>query len=381
MDAEGQRLLVRLGELLPQGAPAAVLVTVLATNGSVPRGAGARMLCRDGRLLAGTIGGGHLEQMALRDAAWGAQQGCGEADDPPSAATEFHEQADVRGRPQRLCRYPLGPKLAQCCGGVVWLHYQELDAADARLLSHSVLRAQLDGSAVETSFGDLVLREFATSLPTVVVLGAGHVAAALARVLQPLPWRLLVVDSRPEWADSIRFPPQAEVIAADPLRLLAAWGWLGPMAKESQTVQRFAADLRAKSARGLPSAPDPDSTFALIMTHDHSLDRDLAEALLMMPVRTDPHLAPLRFVGLIGSRTKIVAAKARLTQRGVPPAQLQRLTAPIGLRLDGALLGGNLPGEIAISVAAQLLNLQAQPGAPAVLTEDEAELIVADHDR
>lgn len=381
MDAEGQRLLLRLGDLVTPASASAVLVTVLATQGSAPRRAGARMLCHDGRLLAGTIGGGHLEQMALRDAAWGAQQGHGEADDPLPTATEIHEQADDRGRPQRLCRYPLGPKLAQCCGGVVWLHFQELDAAQARLLTASVIRAQQDGSVIETRFGDMLLRELALALPTVLVLGAGHVAAALARVLQPLPWRLVVIDSRPEWADSIRFPPLTEVIAAEPLRLVAAWGWLGPEAQASQAAQRLAADLRLKSARGLPAAPEPLSTYALIMTHDHALDRDLAEALLMAPLRTAPVLQPLRYVGLIGSKSKISAAKARLMQRGVGPEQLDRLTAPIGLRLDGDLLGGNLPGEIAISVAAQLLSLQPRPARQVAYADDDPTLLTADHDQ
>lgn len=365
MDAEGQRLLLRMPEWLPAGAPPAVLVTVLATRGSTPRAAGARMLCRDRRLLAGTIGGGHLEQMALRDAAWGALQGQADAEDPLPTATEVREQADALGRPQRLCRYPLGPKLAQCCGGVVWLHFQEVDAEVARTLAAEVTQAQLHRSAVETSFGEIVLREWPAALPTVLVLGAGHVAAALARVLQPLPWRAIFVDSRPEWADGIRFPPAAEVICAEPLRLLAAWGWLGKAAHGSQAALRLAEDLRLKSARGLPISPSLDSTYAVVMTHDHGLDRDLVEALLLAPLRAEPHQPPLAYVGLIGSKAKVAATHARLAQRGVGPELLARLTAPIGLRVDGALLGGNLPGEIAISVAAQLLSLQPRPPRPA----------------
>ena len=58
MDAEGQRLLARLPDWLPAGAAPAVLVTLWAVQGSTPRGPGARLLCRGGRLLAGTIGGG-----------------------------------------------------------------------------------------------------------------------------------------------------------------------------------------------------------------------------------------------------------------------------------------------------------------------------------
>ncbi len=358
MDAEGLRLLLRLGDWLPTGAPPAVLVTVLATQGSAPRAPGARMLCRDGRLIAGTIGGGHLEQMALRDAAWSANQGGADADDPLMTAVEIREEADDRGRVQRLCRYPLGPKLAQCCGGVVWLHFRELDAAAARELSSAVRSAQTDGGALVTSFGEMRLSERPQALPAVVVFGAGHVAAALARVLQPLPWRLIAVDSRAEWADPARFAPSTEVICAEPLRLLAAWGWLGAAAQQSQAAQRLTEELRMLSARGLPEAPDPSTTSALVMTHDHALDRDLVEALLRIGERRAVSQAELAYVGLIGSRSKIAATRTRLLQRGTSEAQLARLVAPIGLQVDGALLGGNLPGEIAISVAAQLLSLR-----------------------
>lgn len=358
MDAEGLRLLLRLGDWLPTGAPPAVLVTVLATQGSAPRAPGARMLCRDGRLIAGTIGGGHLEQMALRDAAWGASQGGADADDPLTTAVEIREEADDHGRVQRLCRYPLGPKLAQCCGGVVWLHFRELDVAAARELSSAVRSAQADGGALVTSFGELRLVERPQALPAVVVFGAGHVAAALARVLQPLPWRLIAVDSRAEWADPARFAPSAEVICAEPLRLLAAWGWLGAAAQQSQAALRLTEELRMLSARGLPEAPEPSTTSALVMTHDHALDRDLVEALLRIGERRAVSQAELAYVGLIGSRSKIAATRARLLQRGTSEAQLARLVAPIGLQVDGALLGGNLPGEIAISVAAQLLSLR-----------------------
>jgi xanthine dehydrogenase accessory factor len=199
----------------------------------------------------------------------------------------------------------------------------------------------------------------------VVVFGAGHVAAALARVLQPLPWRLIAVDSRAEWADPSRFAPSAEVICAEPLRLIAAWGWLGAAAQQSQAAQRLVEELRQLSARGLPEAPDPATTSTLVMTHDHALDRDLVEALLRLGERRAGSQAELAYVGLIGSRSKIAATRSRLLQRGTREEQIARLVAPIGLQVDGALLGGNLPGEIAISVAAQLLSLRRpRPAAP-----------------
>jgi len=358
MDTEGQRLLQRLPDWLPEGGKPAVLVTVWSVEGSGPRPVGARMLCRDGQLLAGTIGGGHLEAQALRDSLLAAPQQpeIEDAELPQSDAFDSEEHADPSGHVARLCRYPLGPQLAQCCGGVVRLHFQLVDAKRARILAQAVRGAESQRQALLTPFGAEVLREWPRALPTVLICGAGHVAAALARVLQPLPWRVLVVDARPEWADAMRFPLTTELVCTEPQRLLAAWGWLGAAAQQTQAAQRLSASLRQ-----VPVAPPPLATRALVMTHDHALDRDLCEALLRVPERTENPSDVLAYVGLIGSRSKVAATHQRLRRRGLDPALLERLTAPIGLRVDGELLGGHLPGEIAISVAAQLLALQRRP--------------------
>lgn len=358
MDPEGQRLLQRLPDWLPQAAAPAVLVTVWAVEGSAPRQVGARMLTRDGRLLAGTIGGGHLEAQALHDAllVLGHVRGGQDADAPPQLSDAAEERADAQGQLARVCRYPLGAQLAQCCGGVVQLHFQAVDPQRARQLAADVTQAQLALAPFETRFGDTVLRELPQPQPTVLLFGAGHVAAALAKVLQTLPWRVVVIDARPEWADALRFPRTTEVLCTEPLRLCAAWGWLGPAAQQSQTAARLTAQLRT-----LPELPQPQVTSAIVMTHDHALDREICEALLQVSRRTPG--PSLRYVGMIGSQSKVAALHQRLRRRGVDPALLAELVAPIGLRVGGRLLGGKLPGEIAVSVAAQLLSLELPGGA------------------
>jgi len=353
MDPEGQRLLQRLPDWLPDAAQPAVLVTVWAVQGSAPRQVGARMLTRDGRLLAGTIGGGHLEAQALLDALLVLGHACGgqDAQAPTTTAEDSQETAHAEGGLARLCRYPLGPQLAQCCGGVVHLHYQAVDAQRARQLSAQVQQAQREQQPFQTHFGDATLRERPQPQPTVLLFGAGHVAAALAKVLQTLPWRTVVIDARPEWADALRFPRTTEVLCAEPLRLCAAWGWLGAAAQQSQAAARLSAHLRQ-----LPEVPRPEVTCAVVMTHDHALDRDICEALLHAGARSQG--PALRYIGMIGSQSKVAALHQRLRRRGVDPALLDQLVAPIGLRIDGRLLGGSLPGEIAVSVAAQLLALE-----------------------
>ena len=359
MDPEGQRLLVRLPEFLPAAAAPAALVTVWQVDGSAPRAVGARMLVRGDRLLAGTIGGGHLEAQALRDAAWvlGPERESHDADAAPSTADQTDERADAQGQVSRVCRYPLGPQLAQCCGGVVHLHFQAVDPARAQVLSAQVQEAERSATAFTTQFGDASLREWPQPQQTVLIFGAGHVAAALAKVLQTLPWRTVVIDVRPQWADELRFPRTTEVLCTEPLRLCAAWGWLGVAAQHSQSAARLSVHLRQ-----VPPLPPPAATAALVMTHDHALDRDICEALLQVPLRTGG--PALRYVGMIGSRAKVAALHKRLGRRGVDPAVLGQLVAPIGLRVQGRLLGGKLPGEIAVSVAAQLLALHGVPHEP-----------------
>src|SRR6187397_1751540 len=91
---------------------AAVLVRVDASQGSVPREAGAWMLvfARD---FIGTVGGGHLELQAIGEARRRLAGGSGEA----------------------VLRYPLGPSLGQCCGGVMHLSFERVGAADAAALA------------------------------------------------------------------------------------------------------------------------------------------------------------------------------------------------------------------------------------------------------
>lgn len=319
LDGESQLLLASLPRLVA-GVGAAQLVTVVGVAGSAPRAIGARMLCVDGRLIGGTIGGGRLEEEAL---GWAAAS------------------AEKPGFSGQSRRFQLGPELAQCCGGVVDLWVESIDGATAILRANALAHAQATSGELHSRAGDIEWTEVVDALQTVVIFGAGHVGTALAGALAVLPWRIIAVDDRPQWADPGRFAPRVEVERINPVALLARWGWLG------QDV------AKPSDERAFP-APRSARTFAVVMTHDHGIDRDLADALLQVGARTGGE--ELGYVGVIGSKTKIATLRRRLRDRGLTDLQLDRLVAPIGLRLDGQLIGGKLPGEIAISVAAQLLH-------------------------
>jgi xanthine dehydrogenase accessory factor len=136
---------------------AAVLVTVLATQGSVPRGPGTRMVVfAQGE--QGTIGGGHLEFQAIAH-----------------ARLLLTGQTDVTE-----LRHVLGPSLGQCCGGAVALQFECVHAADLPRL-----KAML-----------------APERTPLALFGGGHVGKALVKTLAPLPFAVRWVDSRDEI-----FPP------------------------------------------------------------------------------------------------------------------------------------------------------------------------------
>ena len=135
---------------LDSGRPA-LLVQVLAARGSVPRGAGTRMLVA-ADAVAGTIGGGHLELQAIQRARALLAAGAGAEPDDQAIA--------------------LGPTLGQCCGGALTLRTAALDAA-----------ALADWPA-EASLFDLQL------------YGAGHVGRAIVHLLGTLPCRVLWIDER-----------------------------------------------------------------------------------------------------------------------------------------------------------------------------------------
>ncbi|MEM8910810.1 MAG: xanthine dehydrogenase accessory protein XdhC [Planctomycetota bacterium] len=142
----------------------------------------------------------------------------------------------------------------------------------------------------------------------VVIFGAGHVAQALARVLVTLPCQITCIDSREDWL--AKLPEGVDAVQRDRL--------------ESY----------------VPEIPDHGSVVC--MTRGHSTDLPILEAIAKLD-RTFP------MVGVIGSKTKAGALRRQLRERLPDVAPLQ-FHCPVGLPI-----GSNLPSEIAISIAAQLL--------------------------
>jgi xanthine dehydrogenase accessory factor len=305
MSIPGHRLL----DLARAGAGAA-WVRVERVRGSAPREPGAAMLVT-ATATEGTIGGGHLEFEAI-------------------AAARRMLAGTARALERR---FVLGASLGQCCGGEVSLSLRRIDARETPWLEALAALDEAGGTLVLATDPDAdpgaphtrvrgadavpaaaigpraapgrpspdaappLVSTVAVRPWPVWVFGAGHVGEAVVRVLATLPARIAWVDPR-EHAFPATLPPNVRAIASD---------------------------SPAHEVAAIPPGAD-----VLVMTHSHALDLDLCAALL---ARDD-----LAGVGLIGSRTKAARFRARLAQRGVPPARLARLRCPIGT-LPGAADG------------------------------------------
>ncbi len=256
-----------------QAAPA-VLVRVSCAQGSVPREVGAWMAVWPADQV-GTVGGGQLEWQALARARQALASGTALADE---------------------VRYPLGPSLAQCCGGVAWLSFETVTASDWPALQQRLAAPQ----------------------STVALFGGGHVGQAIVRLLADLPLDVLWVDSR----DGV-FPQ------ATPAHVRC---------EHSDPVQAAVADV-------LPGSR------VLVMSFSHAEDFEIIAACLhRQRTRGD-----LPYIGLIGSSTKWASFQRRLRDRGFAPGELARVTCPIGV--PG--IGGKQPAVVAVAVVAQLLQCDA----------------------
>jgi xanthine dehydrogenase accessory factor len=326
-----------VGEWLAADAGPAILVTVAAAEGSVPREPGTHMVVDAGRQW-GTIGGGHLELHAAH-----------------VARAMLQEASPAR----RLERCPLGPGLGQCCGGVVHLAFEVADRAHLALLAAHADRdcwraVALDGAPELALFDDrggYLGGARATATPAFAFEGG-------TRVLQAPDGRRWLLDLVPAPRahlmlfgahDGGAARHQVRAMADLPCRIT----WVDERADlfPAQVPEHVVVEA-TDTPEALAAAAPPGTAF-LVMTHSHALDQRLVEAILRRPAGAD-------WLGLIGSQTKRRQFEHRLRDRGIPASRLATMVCPIGL----AGIGGKEPASIAIAVAAQLLMLWEQRHTP-----------------
>jgi len=145
--------------------------------------------------------------------------------------------------------------------------------------------------------------------PIVYLFGGGHVSMAMAKAASSAGFAVGVVDDRETFANLQRFPMAQDVFTS-----------------YEQAFEKIR-----------PNA----STYLVIVTRGHKEDMRV----LAWAVRTDA-----RYVGMIGSKRKVLSVYKALEKEGYRPEEFERVYAPMGLEI-GALS----PEEIAISIVAELI--------------------------
>ena len=237
------------------------LATVVQVRGSAPRHAGARMLVWPDGHIIGTVGGATLEERVIQ-----------------------HAQEALQANSSRLEKYLFStennPESVGLCGGEVLVSIETLQPA-----------------------------------PTLLIIGAGHVALALSQIAQSLEMRLVVVDDRAEFLTAERFPQAAQRIHV-------------PYDRGTERLEPIPVHLTP-------------STYVVVASWGWD-EPALAQILSASQVPA--------YIGLIASKTKWRVIRERLLAQGIPAKNLERVRAPAGLDL-----GAETPGEIALSILAEML--------------------------
>jgi len=307
------------------------LATIIHTSGSSPRHGGTSMLVRADGSIVGTIGGGALEAHAIREALNVLQTRATRVVDfvltPEDSAglgmicggqgavlIEPMSASDDRARDlwQTLTRL-LGE------GGKGWLittikGSQEKGWDIARAITES--RHAVPDKPRDRGDGSLVHMHPIGMDGTAYVFGAGHCGAKLIPALDIAGFRTVIIDDRADFANRERFPTADEVVVLDSLE---------------HGVDRLGVDA---------------DSYLVIVTRGHVFD----QAVLAQALRTDAF-----YIGMIGSRKKVATILGALRAQGFSDADIARVYAPIGLPI-----GGETPGEIAISITAQMVQVRAQ---------------------
>jgi xanthine dehydrogenase accessory factor len=308
------------------------VATVVERQGSAPRDPGASMAINDKGEVAGSVTGGCVEPAVIREA---------------------HEV--LAGGAARLVRYGIADDAALdvglSCGGTVAILVFALDstlvapiaaavAADRpvalalplgdatigeqRLVSpegredavSAAARALLevgDSAVVLADSGELVFVESFAPRPRMYVFGAVDHASALVTIGKFLGYRVSVCDARALFVTEERFPDADELVVEWPDRFL----------------ERSPVDAR---------------TAICVLTHDPKFDVPALKAALQTNAG---------YIGAMGSQRTREERREQLLAQGVGDADMARVHAPIGLPI-----GGRTPEEVAVAVAAQLIESQ-----------------------
>ncbi|MBY0280231.1 XdhC family protein [Candidatus Binatia bacterium] len=340
-----------------------VVASIVRDRGSTPRKAGAKMLIDPAGPQLGTVGGGcgeaevvsrahrvlatgepqRLEVSLLEEDGWESPSICGGVLDvflercgetlggvPATEIFAALDTARARGLAAALVSITRAPRTHAALLGrkcvVDERGVQRLPFADATIDAAAVeqaLRALARGEPSEEALdgGWALFVEPLVTAPELVIVGAGHVGQALARVAPAAGFAVTVLDDRASFANPHRLPEARAIVVADP-------------------------------RTALTELPQRRSRAIVLVTRGHKLDADCLRVALGLD---------WFYLGMIGSRRRVRRILEHLAGEGLDPDRLARVHAPIGLDI-----GAETPGEIAVAVVAEIVDVRRRGRATAV---------------
>ena len=346
-----------------RGATELAIASIVRHRGSTPRKTGAKMLIDPSGAHMGTVGGGcgeaevmsrahrvlathtalRLEVSLLEEDGWESPSICGGVLDvflepvgaelgsiPSQELFAALDEARERGRGIAIISVTGTPR------GHEQLLGRKTLVDDRGVQRFALADAELDGAAVEEALRALLRGEpgervvgagwqlFVEPLvatPELVVVGAGHVGQALARVAPQAGYAVTVLDDRASFANPLRLPDARTILVEDPRASLAA----------------------------LP--PRRDRSVVLV-TRGHRLDAECLRVAIGLE---------LAYLGMIGSRRRVRRILEHLAAEGIDAQRLARVRAPIGLDI-----GAETPGEIAVAILAEIIDVRRRGHAQSV---------------
>ncbi len=340
-----ERVFEEMGRRLDAGERFGLAV-ICVSDGSTPRKVGSKMLVdADGRIFA-TIGGGSPEAAAIEACREALATGTssvlyydfGEEDINVSAPIcggsgsvaicvidEAHKpvvdallDGVADGREMQFALHVVDGRCELFCVDVETKQATASRGASIdEKLAVDLVKQFHDSEAFDAEGDEVWHNERVRAEGHLYLIGGGHVSLATEAAARIAGFTTVVVDDRVEFANSERFPNA---------RCLVMPGY-----------------------EDLPSLRINANDYICIMTRGHSFDREC----LMWALGT-----PAGYIGMIGSGRKCGMVYDKLRKDGFAEEAIARVHGPIGLPI-----GGNTPGEIAISITAQLVAERAERAA------------------
>lgn len=333
-----QEVLGKLDRWLAEGKRVAV-ATVVRVAGSAPRPEGASLLVSSAEELEGSVSAGCVENDVALHALQVLETGeprlltYGIADDEAfevglacggtiTVFVEPFEKNEVEAARRRLMEdRRLGAVLTVVSGGsgkaAVAAGGELLAGSLPPAISEDVLRDAVALMAAERNRtvvhgGMEVFVEVVAPSPPLLIFGAGPFAEPLCALAARLGYRVTVIDPRPAFADSARFPDAERVVCRWPGDVLDDLEW--------------------------------ERSFVVVLNHTARLEDPVIRRALAEPVA---------YLGVLGSRRTHADRLARLAAEGWSDDRLETMHAPIGLDI-----GAHTPGEVALAILAEMTSVR-----------------------